>query len=625
MELKASVESSPLGELLIVKQIGGFTAENRVVLRSIGKGRYWNGKSFRTWDGEKWVFGYSQGSLSSLQQAAYFIEAKLTLSEELDQRLEDLQNSIKMEEKTRQLIQRYMDNTDLKLGSYITQVEPPPWRHQQLAYHWAMRMDAIYIQHKPGLGKTRSGADIARGRFNRGDIRQPESIWLPDRWSRAKPEQALEARWGVKGGFLIVCPNVMLGTWQEQLMAWQNIYGQIISGHSRKKKLEQAGVPALAHICTYDSLDIVEDNQYDMIIGDELHSIASHESIRWCRMCRLRESAKFVVGLSGTPISNMLPSLWSQYFWLDNGRSLGSTYEEYKRRYFKGGRKLEPKEGSQDAIAARISRISYPLTMQEAFPDKAKKIQQVERIPMTNEQIRYYHRVRDNLVADIMTGTVTTDAITTQLTKLQQICQGWVKDDTGNIQEFTSAKMDALMEMLTGQGDLASERVIIWCRFRRDLHKIIHALEQAGKPTLMLKGGMGRKLEEWTKDSWNNDYRYRCMVGMIQKGIGINLHAPNCVDSNGNPDRAHTTIFYGLDWKVTSLEQAMDRVYRGDQVETCLYRYLLSEELSGSFDDNGNPLQPLDVRIYDLLQRKLILATEVSEDSIDYVRSLLGA
>ena len=109
---------------------------------------------------------------------------------------------------------------------------------------------------------------------------------------------------------------------------------------------------------------------------------------------------------------------------------------------------------------------------------------------------------------------------------------------------------------------------------------------------------------------------------MIQMGIGLNLHAPACVNEAGQPARCSTTIFHGLDWRVTQLEQAMDRVYRGDQVETCLYRYLLSDELDES-DDDGEPLKPIDVRVYEALMEKLDQATRVSSGSVDHVRMQL--
>jgi hypothetical protein len=128
---------------------------------------------------------------------------------------------------------------------------------------------------------------------------------------------------------------------------------------------------------------------------------------------------------------------------------------------------------------------------------------------------------------------------------------------------------------------------------------------------------------EKLKQEWNHDHRVKVLVGMIQMGIGLNLHAPSCVNEAGQPARCSTTVFFGLDWRVTQLEQAMDRVYRGDQVETCLYRYLLSDELD-ECDDEGEPLKPIDVRVYEALIEKLDQAVRINEESVDYIRRLLS-
>lgn len=71
------------------------------------------------------------------------------------------------------------------------------------------------------------------------------------------------------------------------------------------------------------------------------------------------------------------------------------------------------------------------------------------------------------------------------------------------------------------------------------------------------------------------------------------------------------------------MEQAMDRIYRGDQTESCLYRYLLSDDLDQA-DENGDALKTIDVRVYESLQAKLDQSVSVAEGSIDFVRSLLG-
>lgn len=599
---------------IIVEQDGGFGLESKQVLRCVAQGAQCVG-------GTTWIYPATSGAVLALQEAATFLQADLSLDKALHQIAEKAANETRHEEAVRRLIQKYIDNTQLPVAPYQTVEHPPPWRHQAIAYHWGMRVQALYLAHKPGLGKTREGADLIRGRIDTGGVRWPRQVWVPGHFSAVHPKSWIDDHWAIEGGVLIVCPRIVLGTWAEELLRFQGIQATVVYSSSRQVKLRRSGIASYVHIITYGSLEMVEDNHYDGIVADEAHSLANEDTKTFARMMHIRERARWVVALSGTPVSNMLPSLWSQYYWLDGGRTLGSSFEEYRRRYFNGtARKLEPKANAASAIAKRISRVTYFLTMQEAFPDKKQKIQQVHRVAMTREQLNYYERVRKQTVADIHTGQVTSDHANVQLQKLLQIAQGFVIDDAGAVHTFTSAKLRALKAMLTGTGDLTGRRTIVWCRFRHDLAQVSEMLTKNDITHLTLHGDT--KNREGLRDAWNSDPRYRVLVGMIQIGIGINLHAPDCVDEQGQPARCSTTVFYGLDWRVTQLEQAMDRIYRGDQVETCLYRYLLSEDLD-AWDDQGDPVLPIDRRVYNVLQEKLEQATMISEDSMEYVRRLV--
>jgi superfamily II DNA or RNA helicase len=604
-----------VGDNLEVHQDERFEVEVKSALRSIASTHEWDG-------GRKtWVFPYSPGSLQGLVDMASMLGAQLALDPVLKDQFGRIQSQTDHETGVRKLIQTYLDDANLPISDYVTQPIPPPWRHQAIAWHWAMRVRCMYLALKPGGGKTRIGADVIRGKYQIGEVRAPEQFALPERPSKALPDRTLPARWCIRGGVLVVCPRVVIGEWVEQLMRWQNIKAIPILGDAPKKRY-RAGMKAWVHICAYDSLESVEDNEYDGIIGDELHYIANEDSIRFQRMMALRRQATWVLALSGTPVSNMLPSLWSQYYWLDGGRTLGPSYEAYRKRYFtQEGRTQVQNEGAEVRVGRAMARITMNLTMQQMFPDKAHKVQTVMRIPMTPEQAKYYETLRTKQVADIVSGKVSVGEALTKLIKLLQVTQGFVLDDNKQVQQFSSAKLIALEEMLTGKGDFSDQRVVVWCRFRHDVNVIVAMLNRHKVDHYQLHGDVPDKEREAIKNGWNTNYKKRVLVGMLSMGIGINLHAPNCVDDKQRPARCFTTVFYGVDWRVTQLEQAMDRVYRGDQVETCVYRYLLSDDLDGGDDE---PLKPIDVRIYECLQDKLDQATEINEEGVDYIRRLLG-
>lgn len=611
------------GARIRVKQTAGYGRNATVALRSVSPDWEWDGVR------REWMYPCTAGSLAGLVEVSRELQIKLQLDPTAKALHERITGLTRNEEEVRKTIQRLLDNRSIQLAPYTTAPVPPPWWHQQVAVHWGMRVSCLYYQLKPGLGKTRIGSDLIRWKCENGYVRPPESIWLEERQSKAMPERKLKARWGTRGGVLVVCPSVVVGEWGDQLAKWQNIDPALINAREAEKKRYRAGLKKWVHVCPYDSLETVEDNEYDLILADELHYVANDEANRFKRMRELRRHASGALGLSGTPMPNMIDSMWAQYYWLDGGRTLGPSYAAYKRKYFAGAnRALVPEsERPESRVARDISRITMSMSMEEAFPGKPRKLTEVIRIPMTPDQRKYYDALRKQQVADVMGSRVNVVQELVRLGKLMQVCQGFVlagKDDEGEriVQTFGSAKLKALEDMITGKGDLTDRKTVVWCQFRAELPMIEAMLTRHKVPYLVLKAGMSEPQRQLMKAKWNTDPVPRVLIGSIAMGIGLNLNAPNCVDAAGKPRRCSTTVFYALNWKPTQLEQAMDRTYRGDQVESCLYRFLISEDLDG---DDGEPLKPIDMRIYETLKAKMEGADFVAEESVQFIRRMLGA
>ena len=266
--------------------------------------------------------------------------------------------------------------------------------------------------------------------------------------------------------------------------------------------------------------------------------------------------------------------------------------------------------------------------MEQAFPGKPRKLTEVIRVPMTKDQRKYYDALRKQQAADVMGSRINVIQQLVRLGKLMQVCQGFVLAGTGDdgeriVQTFGSAKLKVLEEMITSKGDLTDRKVLVWCQFRAEVPMIEAMLTRHKVSYLVLKSGMSDPQRNQMKEKWNTDPVPRVLIGSIAMGIGLNLHAPTCVDAEGKPRRCSTTVFYGLNWKPTQLEQAMDRTYRGDQVEHCLYRFLLSEDLDGEGED-GKPLKPIDVRMYETVKAKMDGADYVAEESVEFIRRMVG-
>jgi len=614
--LTAAIDRSTSPVTVIVRQDAGHGSHVASIMRAVHQDIAWQGRL------RAWVFPYLPASVYALEEAATLLGLHLHMEPDLERVRQAVKSETEREAAVRKLLQAYIDDRKLPTAAYTSQTIPSPYWHQRLAYHWFKRTHVLYLMHKMGTGKTRAGSDIIRGKYEDGVITDPEQFWVGEEPSVIDNTRILPGQWCVRGGALICCPSAVAQEWTQQLWKWQGMEPLHISGAGAEDKRKKAGIPALVHVCSYDSLEAVERNVYNLIIADEAHFIANQDSNRFKRLLHLRRKAKAALALSGTPQSNGLESYWAQFFFLDGGRTLGPTMQAYKRTFLNAKDRTDGLTPDQ-AVSRAISRIAWPLTMLEAFPDKAHKINKVIHVPMTPEQADYYEKIRSQQEADVLTGKVNLVESMARLAKLQQVTQGFVLDDNKVVQQFSSAKLTALETLLKKGGDLEGKRTIVWCAFKAEMPMLEGLMKRIGIKYMLLHSGMTQAERARAKDTWNTDASYRVLLGGIALGIGLNLHAPDCVDEDGQPARCSTTVFYNLTWKVTVVEQAMDRVYRSDQKETCLYVYLLSQDLyTGS---NRKPVKPMDVKIYELLMLKLESAKDINEQSITYVRGLLAA
>jgi hypothetical protein len=526
------------------------------------------------------------------------------------------------EHSVRLAVEKSMRSTD-QLPSYPTALHNnrAPMRHQQIAYHWGLRVTGLMLAWDPGTGKTKAGTDMAGGWYRHGYIR-PMSNYLPDgkpvwwpvdmKLVENKKTQQKEwrvdrpARWGVIGGILVVCPKSVMRTWTRELKNWQGMTSVEITG-SRESKFKKAGMQAHAHIINYESLDIVVQNHYDAIIVDECHRCANHTT-QTTRVLEISLRCNRRLTLTGTPVSNNLASLFYQMLITDGGRSLGVSHTAFMQQFFtqqpvdnKGHTAPQAKETAAEQIAAKMASHCYFLKKEEAL-DLPEKVHAPVYLEMTDDQARYYEQVKKEAITYIQDAEVTVEMAAQRMMKLMQICQGIVRGDDGTWKRFNNIKQETLLEDL--QSELRGRKVVVWCRFTEEINSLVEAAHKAGIWSLRFDSEISGSMRNRSIDAWNNDPRYTLFVGQLAMGEGIELVAENCMTP------CFETYYLGLDYRYVNWKQTQDRIHRLTQKFKCYYKYLLTP--------NG-----VDNAIYQALLAKESTANVVHKTGKDFYLSLL--
>lgn len=444
-------------------------------------------------------------------------------------------------------------------------------------------------------GKSRSAIDISRGWYDIGAVRPMQQVWYP-----------AAQRWGVRGGILFITKSGVVRTVAQEYKQWQSMTALELSGE-RESRLKKAALPAHAHVINYESLKCVTHNQYDGLIIDESQNCANSSGFTENTLL-LAQHARRRLALTGTPISNSLESAFYQMLIVDGGRALGPCKTKFIDEYFTserqgpGAPKNFPKSGAVQAVSERMARCTYFLKKEDAL-DLPPKTHTPMYLEMATDQARYYNTLKDDYLVYIQDSQVSVTQAAARMMKLRQICQGFVLDDQDTPKNFSSAKVDALIEMLKGK--LHGRKVVVWAVFTHEINMLCQRLMQEQIGFVRLDGTVkSKKVRDQGLELWNSHTGVSVFIGQIQMGVGITLHANECKVP------CYDCVYLGIDYSFINWTQSQDRIHRIGQVYPCSYTYLLTAD-------------GVDRNIYSSLQAKANTSNAVYKAGKEFYASLV--
>lgn len=158
--------------------------------------------------------------------------------------------------------------------------------------------------------------------------------------------------------------------------------------------------------------------------------------------------------------------------------------------------------------------------------------------------------------------------VLTRLLRLQQITGGFLSDDDGAIAAVSTAKLNALEDIVESCCVDEGKKLVIFARFRAELGAIRERVQK------VLRDGPLKQVAIWGDvpisqrgaivDQFQEDPFTRVFVGQIDAcAEGITLNA------------ATTTLYYSVNWNLAKYQQSQDRTHRIGVRDTCLYIHLV--------------------------------------------------
>lgn len=469
-----------------------------------------------------------------------------------------------------------------------------PFQHQKIMHKAQVTMNHFANLSEMGTGKT-----------------YPTIISIVTRIKKEEIDKAF-----------IICPvTISKSVWMRQIRQYSNLEAIVVEGTPKQRKLALS-VKADVYIIGYEMYNVLKNDiepfidQRTMVILDESSKIKNPKAKRSKAIHRLGRLTKYKIILNGTPITQGAMDIFSQFLFLDNGKTFGNNYDQFMRTYFYKNAWSYRWEVKNDEALDEISDKIYSVGirfLKEDCLDLPPKLYEQREVKMTKEQWDAYEEMREEMITWIETKErrkekIEAQIVVVKLLRLAQITSGFSKNEEADIVRFAKSpkliELENMLDSLLYNGN----QVVIWARFIPDIMAIDNLLKKKNISHKLLYG----KISQHDREKAVSDFQkgsVKVFVGQQGSGgLGIDLFNANHV------------IYYSNDFTLLNRLQSEDRTHRsGSEIHNKVTYYDLV-----AIGPGGE--QTIDYHILNVvLRQKKEIADIITKDNLrEFVDGILG-
>lgn len=370
------------------------------------------------------------------------------------------------------------------------------------------------------------------------------------------------------GKVLVIAPKrVAESTWPAEIKKWEHLTGltySVVKGTAKQRNealLRQADV----YIIGRDNVTWLVEKKYcsfDLIVIDELSSFKSPKAQRFKSLRKVRPLASRVIGLTGTPGNPM--DLWAEIGILDMGQRLGRFIGAYRERFFVPDKRngeiiysYKPKSGAEEQIYELISDISISMKAVD-FLNMPECIYNQVKVQMSDTEKSLYERMEADMILQFGEEK-DIDAVNAAAlnNKLQQMANGAVYNESGEVQLIHDRKLDALEDLIEAAN---GKPLLVAYWFKHDRDRIMERFKVRDIDS-------AKDIEDW-----NAGKIPVALIHPASAGHGLNLQEGGCA-----------IVWFSQIWSLELYQQLNARLWRQGQKHTVVIEHLVTE---GTVDED---------------------------------------
>ena len=420
--------------------------------------------------------------------------------------------------------------------------------HQVEAISYIARNEEVALFDEQGLGKTKIVIEALCSAMESGEIE----------------------------GVLVIAPMSLLYNWEQEVKKHSYLVPIVLRGAGREKRYKFL-TGANFYITNYEAV-VAEQQRIKRfckglkvaIVLDESGRIKDPTTQTAQALFNLRDLSKRRIIISGTPVANKPEDLWGQFFFLDGGKLLGDSYENFKAKF-------NEKNGS---YSDELLALQHLITANSIRRCKSNVLELPEKrfynlyVCMGGQQLKMYNTLREELRLEItnIEGERIIDESENILKKLLRLTQlasnpnlidRKYKDDPTKF-----IKLDEIMEEIIAR----NEKAIVWTAFVENI-LILKNRYRKHNPLIIYGDVPIKDRAQVVKDFQDVD-RYKILIAN-----------PSAAREGLTLTKANNAIYLDRNFNLVDYLQSQDRIHRISQEKNCnIYKLITKNSIDEYVD-----------------------------------------
>ena len=318
-------------------------------------------------------------------------------------------------------------------------------------------------------------------------------------------------------------------------------------------------------------------NKLNFVALDESTTIKNRSAKRTKNILSLSKVSHIKRILTGSPITKSPLDLFTQCAFLSPELLGFHSYLAFRNRYAEMT-DIPVGSGRYISIPKYYKRLDELEEKMKSFATRIRKDQCLDLKPKVRSK-KIYERLKHHALAIVEDSTISFSNKLTEIIKLHQVCNGFTKNDDGEIMQLHKSKLNALDEIL----EETDGKVIIWANYLYNIHEIKDFLTKkyGEDSTVCIYGAVDVEDRQDAVKRIQEDEKTRFLVANpTTGGFGLTLTACN------------TVIYFSNNYNLEVRMQSEDRAHRLGQKGTVVYidivaRGTLDEAIMKSLTSKG--------------------------------------